>query len=128
MTSFLSLHDAVAEYVHDGATIAMEGFTHLIPFAAGHEIIRQQKRDLCLVRMTPDLLYDQLIGMGCARKLYKSDRILPEETTVLCITGNGLKTTDVLIDEYEQGLPIAPKLAEFEKLLGQYELPVAVGA
>lgn len=69
MTSFLSLRDAVAEYVHDGATIAMEGFTHLIPFAAGHEIIRQQKRDLCLVRMTPDLLYDQLIGMGCARKL-----------------------------------------------------------
>ena len=69
MTSFLSLHDAVAEYVHDGATVAMEGFTHLIPFAAGHEIIRQQKRDLCLIRMTPDLLYDQLIGMGCARKL-----------------------------------------------------------
>jgi glutaconate CoA-transferase subunit A len=69
MTSFLSLHDAVAEYVHDGATVAMEGFTHLIPFAAGHEIIRQHKRDLCLIRMTPDLLYDQLIGMGCARRL-----------------------------------------------------------
>ncbi len=69
MTSFLSLHDAVAEYVQDGITVAMEGFTHLIPFAAGHEIIRQRKRDLCLVRMTPDLLYDQLIGMGCARKL-----------------------------------------------------------
>jgi glutaconate CoA-transferase subunit A len=69
MTSFLSLHDAIAEYVHDGTTVAMEGFTHLIPFAAGHEIIRQQKRDLCLIRMTPDLIYDQLIGMGCARKL-----------------------------------------------------------
>jgi glutaconate CoA-transferase, subunit A len=69
MTAFLSLHDAVAEYVHDGATVAMEGFTHLIPFAAGHEIIRQHKRDLCLIRMTPDLIYDQLIGMGCARKL-----------------------------------------------------------
>src|SRR5258708_32465402 len=69
MTVFLSLHDAVAEYVHDGASIAMEGFTHLIPFAAGHEIIRQRKRDLCLIRMTPDLIYDQLIGMGCARKL-----------------------------------------------------------
>ena len=69
MTSFLSLYDAVAEYVYDGATIAMEGFTYLIPFAAGHEIIRQQKRDLCLIRMTPDLLYDQLIGMDCARKL-----------------------------------------------------------
>lgn len=69
MTSFLSLHDAVAEYVQDGITVALEGFTHLIPFAAGHEIIRQRKRDLCLIRMTPDLLYDQLIGMGCARKL-----------------------------------------------------------
>src|SRR5258708_8467212 len=72
MTVFLSLHDAVAEYVHDGASIAMEGFTHLIPFAAGHEIIRQRKRDLCLIRMTPDLIYDQLIGMGCARKLASS--------------------------------------------------------
>src|SRR6266700_2604421 len=69
MTAFLSLHDAIAEYVHDGATVAMEGFTHLIPFAAGYEIIRQQKRNLCLIRMTPDLIYDQLIGMGCARKL-----------------------------------------------------------
>lgn len=69
MTAFLSLHDAIAEYVHDGDTLALEGFTHLIPFAAGHEIIRQQKRDLCLIRMTPDLLYDQLIGMGCVRKL-----------------------------------------------------------
>ena len=66
---FLSLADAVAEYVHDGATVALEGFTHLIPFAAGHEIIRQQRRDLTLVRMTPDLIYDQLIGMGCARRL-----------------------------------------------------------
>lgn len=69
MTAFLSLHDAIAEYVHDGDAIAMEGFTHLIPFAAGHEIIRQEKRDLCLIRMTPDLIYDQLIGTGCARKL-----------------------------------------------------------
>ncbi len=69
MTSFLSLHDAIEEYVHDGRTLAMEGFTHLIPFAASHEIIRQQKRELCLIRMTPDLIYDQLIGMGCARKL-----------------------------------------------------------
>ena len=69
MTAFLSLHDAIAEYVSDGATIALEGFTHLIPFAAGHEIIRQHKHDLCLIRMTPDLVYDQLIGMGCARKL-----------------------------------------------------------
>jgi glutaconate CoA-transferase subunit A len=69
MTKFLSLSDAIAAYVHDGSTIALEGFTHLIPFAAGHEIIRQQKRDLTLIRMTPDLIYDQLIGMGCVRKL-----------------------------------------------------------
>lgn len=69
MTQFLSLHDAIAAYVPDGSTVALEGFTHLIPFAAGHEIIRQGKRDLTLIRMTPDLIYDQLIGMGCVRKL-----------------------------------------------------------
>jgi threonine synthase len=68
------------------------------------------------------------VTLGCARKLYKSERIHPDETTVLCITGNGLKTTDVLVDQYEEEQPIAPKLAEFEKLLGQFELPTAVGA
>lgn len=67
--SFVSLHDAMARHVRDGMSVALEGFTHLIPFAAGHEIIRQQRRDLTLVRMTPDLIYDQLIGMGCASKL-----------------------------------------------------------
>ncbi|HET6782171.1 MAG TPA: CoA-transferase, partial [bacterium] len=66
---FLSLADAMVEYVQDGDVVAMEGFTHLIPFAAGHEVIRQGKRSLTLIRMTPDLIYDQLIGMGCARKL-----------------------------------------------------------
>ena len=69
MAEFLSLRDAVARYVKDGATLAMEGFTHLIPFAAGHEVIRQRKRDLTLIRMTPDLLYDQMIGAGCAKRL-----------------------------------------------------------
>ena len=64
-----SLSQAVADLIHDGDTIALEGFTHLIPVAAGHEIIRQRKRDLTLVRMTPDIVYDQLIGAGCARKL-----------------------------------------------------------
>jgi threonine synthase len=68
------------------------------------------------------------VTLGCARKLYKSERIHPDETTVLCITGNGLKTTDVLVDRYEEEQPIAPKLAEFEKLLGRFELPAAVGA
>jgi threonine synthase len=69
------------------------------------------------------------VTVGCARKLYKSDRILPDETTVLCITGNGLKTTDVLTGEYEAEEPIAPKLAEFEKFFaGEIEIPAAVGA
>ena len=69
MAEIVSLADAVSELVHDGDTVALEGFTHLIPFAAGHEIIRQRRRDLTLVRMTPDLIYDQMIGSGCARKL-----------------------------------------------------------
>ncbi|GAA3248106.1 CoA transferase subunit A [Pseudonocardia petroleophila] len=64
-----SLPQAVSELVHDGDVVALEGFTHLIPFAAGHEIIRQGRRDLTLVRMTPDLVYDQMIGAGCASKL-----------------------------------------------------------
>jgi glutaconate CoA-transferase subunit A len=64
-----SLADAVRDLVNDGDTVALEGFTHLIPVAAGQEIIRQRKRDLTLVRMTPDIVYDQLIGAGCARKL-----------------------------------------------------------
>jgi glutaconate CoA-transferase, subunit A len=64
-----SLRDAVGELVHDGDVVALEGFTHLIPHAAGHELVRQGRRDLTLVRMTPDVIYDQLIGMGCARKL-----------------------------------------------------------
>lgn len=60
---------AIAEHVHDGDTVALEGFTHLIPFAAAHEIARQGRRHLTLVRMTPDLIYDQLIGLGCADEL-----------------------------------------------------------
>jgi glutaconate CoA-transferase, subunit A len=64
-----SMHDAIAGVVRDGDTVAIEGFTHLISFAAGHEIIRQRKRDLTLARMTPDLIYDQMIAAGCARKL-----------------------------------------------------------
>ena len=74
MAKIVSLSEAVAELVHDGDTVALEGFTHLIPFAAGHEIIRQRRRRLTLVRMTPDLIYDQMIGAGCARKLVFSPR------------------------------------------------------
>ena len=69
MASFSSLSAAVTDLIHDGDIVAMEGFTHLIPFAAGHEIIRQRIANLTLIRMTPDLIYDQLIGAGCARKL-----------------------------------------------------------
>jgi glutaconate CoA-transferase subunit A len=65
----LALDEAVAELVRDGDLVALEGFTHLIPVAAGHEIIRQRRRDLTLARMTPDIVYDQLIGAGCVRKL-----------------------------------------------------------
>ena len=69
MAEITSLREAVTGLIRDGDVVAMEGFTHLIPFAAGHEVVRQQKRNLTLVRMTPDLIYDQLIGMGCASKL-----------------------------------------------------------
>ena len=65
----VSLSDAIRELVRNGDVVALEGFTHLIPHAAGHELIRQGRRDLTLIRMTPDVVYDQLIGMGCARKL-----------------------------------------------------------
>ena len=64
-----TLREVITEFVRDGQSIALEGFTHLIPFAAAHEIIRQQRRSLHLIRMTPDLIYDQLIGCGCARAL-----------------------------------------------------------
>ena len=69
MASTLQLSEAIRQHVHDGDVVALEGFTHLIPFAAGHEIIRQGKRGLTLIRMTPDVIYDQIIGSGCAKKL-----------------------------------------------------------
>jgi len=69
MASFVSLQEAVAANVRDGDTVALEGFTHLIPYAAGHELIRRGCRGLTLIRMTPDIIYDQLIGMGAAEKL-----------------------------------------------------------
>lgn len=69
MLKFTDLSSAISEFVKDGETIAMEGFTHLIPFAAGHEIIRQRIRNLTAIRLTPDLIYDQMIGAGCIKKL-----------------------------------------------------------
>jgi glutaconate CoA-transferase subunit A len=94
MTDFLPLRDAIARSVHPGDSVALEGFTHLIPFAAGHEIIRQGLRDLTLIRMTPDLLYDQMIGSGCAR------------TLVFSWGGNpGVGSLHRLRDAVEQGWP-----------------------
>ena len=65
----LTLTEAIERHVKDGQSLALEGFTHLIPFAAGHEIIRQRRKNLHLIRMTPDLIYDQMIGMACANRL-----------------------------------------------------------
>ena len=69
MSKLCSLSDAISQYVHDGDTVYCAGFTHLIPFAAGHEIIRQKRRNLTLARATPDLIYDQMVAAGCAKKL-----------------------------------------------------------
>lgn len=101
MAEIVSLRDAVAMHVHDGDTVAMEGFTHLIPFAAAHEIIRQRRRNLTLIRMTPDLVYDQLIGAGCARKL------------VFSWGGNpGVGSLHRLRDAVERGWPAPLELEE----------------
>ena len=98
----LSLREAIATYVKDGTSIALEGFTHLIPFAAGHEIIRQQRRGLHLIRMTPDLVYDQMIGMGCAARLTFSWGGNP-----------GVGSLHRLRDAVERGWPQPLALSEF---------------
>ena len=100
MAEVVSLAEAVG-LVRDGDTVALEGFTHLIPFAAGHELVRQGRRNLTLVRMTPDLVYDQLIGMGCARKL------------VFSWGGNpGVGSLHRLRDAVENGWPAPLELEE----------------
>lgn len=92
---------AIDALVRDGDTIALEGFTHLIPFAAAHEIIRQGRRDLTLLRMTPDVIYDQLIGMGCARRL------------VFSWGGNpGVGSLHRFRDAVEHGWPVPLELEE----------------
>ena len=98
----LPLTEAIATYVKDGQTVALEGFTHLIPFAAGHEIIRQGRRKLHLVRMTPDLVFDQLIGMGCAERLTFSWGGNP-----------GVGSLHRLRDAVERGWPQPLALTEF---------------
>lgn len=101
MSEIVPLAEAVATLVRDGDTVALEGFTHLIPFAAGHEIIRQGRRRLTLVRMTPDLIYDQMIGMGCADNL------------VFSWGGNpGVGSLHRLRDAVENGWPVPLKIEE----------------
>jgi glutaconate CoA-transferase subunit A len=101
VAEIVSLAEGIAELVHDGDTVALEGFTHLIPFAAGHEVIRQRRRELTLIRMTPDLIYDQLIGAGCARKL------------VFSWGGNpGVGSLHRLRDAVEHGWPAPLELEE----------------
>lgn len=101
MTEITTLRAAVAELVFDGAEIALEGFTHLIPMAAAHEIIRQRRRDLTLIRMTPDIVYDQMIGMGVANRL------------VFSWGGNpGIGSLHRFRDAVEQGWPVALEVDE----------------
>jgi glutaconate CoA-transferase subunit A len=101
MADIVNLAEAVRALVHDGDTVALEGFTHLIPNAAGHEVIRQGLRDLTLVRMTPDVIYDQMIGMGAARKL------------VFSWGGNpGVGSLHRLRDAVEHGWPAPLELEE----------------
>jgi glutaconate CoA-transferase, subunit A len=101
MAELVGLAEGIAELVRDGDTVALEGFTHLIPVRAGQEIIRQGRRDLTLVRMTPDIVYDQLIGAGCARKL------------VFSWGGNpGIGSLHRLRDAVEHGWPAPLELEE----------------
>jgi glutaconate CoA-transferase subunit A len=96
------MREAIAELVHDGASVAIEGFTHLICFAAGHEIIRQRKRDLILCRLTPDLIYDQMVAAGCARKL------------IFSYLGNpGVGSLHAIRRAVEKGVPAPLELEEY---------------
>jgi glutaconate CoA-transferase, subunit A len=101
MADLVPLRDAVATLVRDGDAVALEGFTHLIPFAAGHEVLRQGRRELELIRMTPDVLYDQMVGVGAARRL------------VFSYAGNpGVGSLHRLRDAVEHGWPRALELEE----------------
>jgi len=111
----MTLTDAIERHVRDGQSVALEGFTHLIPFAAGHEIIRQRRRNLHLIRMTPDLIYDQMIGMGCADRLTFSWGGNP-----------GVGSLHRLRDAVEHGWPRA--LAIFEHTHGEMAVAYQAGA
>ena len=97
----LSMQEAIARYVHDGMAVAIEGFTAFICFAAGHEIIRQRRRDLTLIRMTPDLIYDQMVAAGVARRLVFSYLGNPGVGPLYCIRR-----------AVEQGIPAPLELEE----------------
>jgi glutaconate CoA-transferase subunit A len=122
VAGLLSLSDAVAGLVRDGDAVALEGFTHLIPFAAGHEILRQGRRDLELIRLTPDVLYDQIVGVGAARKL------------VFSYAGNpGVGSLHRLRDALEHGWPHPIEIEEHSHAgmanryaAGAARLPMAV--
>ncbi len=107
----ISMREAIQEFVHDGATVAIEGFTSLICFAAAHEIIRQERRDLTLCRMTPDLIYDQMIAAGTARKL------------VFSYLGNpGVGSLYAVRRAVEKGIPCPLEIEEYThfSMIGRY--------
>ncbi len=122
MAEITTLGEAVAEIVHDGDGVALEGFTHLIPFAAGHELLRQGRADLELIRMTPDIVFDQMVGVGAARKL------------VFSYAGNpGVGSLHRLRDAVENGWPRSIELEEHSHagmanryVAGAAHLPFAV--
>ena len=122
MADILPLRKAISGPLHDGDIVAMEGFTHLIAFAAGHEVIRQRRRNLTLIRMTPDLIYDQMIGAGCAKKL------------IFSWGGNpGVGSLHRLRDAVEQGWPSPLEIEEYSHaglssayVAGASNLPFAV--
>ena len=106
-----TMHDAISQFVHDGDTVAIEGFTACICFAAGHEIIRQGHRNLTLCRMTPDLIYDQMVAAGCARKL------------VFSYLGNpGVGSLHGIRRALEKGSPAPLELEEYSHygMVGRY--------
>src|SRR5215469_16545095 len=107
----LSMREAVARYVSDGSSVAIEGFTGFICFAAGHEIIRQRRRDLTLIRMTPDLIYDQMIAAGTARKL------------IFSYMGNpGVGSLHSVNRAIEKGIPAPLEIEEYSHyvMVGRY--------
>jgi len=102
VSKLLTMQQAMSRFVHDGDSVVMEGFTHLIPFAAGHELIRQRRQNLTLIRLTPDLIFDQMIAAGCARKLLFS------------WAGNpGVGSLHAFRRAVEQGIPAPLELEEY---------------